>query len=314
MDPIDSREEKTRRMDRRRFMATSAGLAALLPAASRLFGSAESRPSSLVMVRNGSPGDMVRRAVAELGGIGRFVKSGDIVVVKPNMAWDRVPEQAATTNPEVVGAVVRLCIEAGAKRVKVFYFTLNAPRQCYRRTGIQQAAETAGAEVSFINDRRFKSVSIPDGDLIKRWEIYEDALEADRFINVPAAKHHSVPEAGVSLGMKNLMGVIGGQRGQFHRGFAKKIIDLSTRIKPDLVVLDAYRLLTRNGPSGGNLADVALKKTLIAGTDPVAVDSLGATLFNLDPKRLAFLIEAKARGLGENDLARVALKTIEAGA
>jgi len=242
--------------------------------------------------------------------MGKFVRPGDIVVVKPNISWDRVPEQGATTNPAAVAEVVRMAFEAGAKKVRVFDFTLNEPRRCYKRTGIEQAAREAGAEVSFISERKFKSAAFPDGERIRSWEIYEDVLEADRLINVPAAKHHSVPEAGVSLGMKNLMGVIGGNRGQFHRDFAPKIADLSGRIRPDLVILDAYRVLTRNGPSGGNLADVSVRKTVVAGTDPVAVDAWGATLFNLKPERLPFLIEAKRRGLGENDLSRVAVRNV----
>jgi uncharacterized protein (DUF362 family) len=298
-------------MDRREFLNRSARFAALAAVVGNdrsLFP--ETGPPQLMVVKNGAPDEMVRKALSELGGMGRFVKNGDVVVVKPNMSWDRVPEQGATTNPEVVKEVVKLCLEAGAKKVKVFDWTLNEPRRCYKRTGIQKAAEEAGADVQFIMDRKFKSTSFPIGEAIKSWEIYEDVLDADRLINVPAAKHHSVPEAGVSLGMKNLMGVIGGNRGQFHRNFAKKIIDLSTRIKPDLVILDAYRVLLRNGPSGGNLADVAVMKTLIAGADPVAVDSYGATLFNLQPEKIPFLIEAKQRGLGENNLKKVTTRIV----
>jgi uncharacterized protein (DUF362 family) len=235
-------------------------------------------------------------------------------VVKPNIAWDRVPEQGATTNPDIVGEVVRMALEAGAKKVRVFDFTLNEPRRCYKRTGIEQAARQAGAEVTFVSERKFKSTAFPEGERIKSWEIYEDVLEADRLINVPAAKHHSVPDAGVSLGMKNLMGIIGGNRGQFHRDFAPKITDLNARIRPDLVILDAFRVLTRNGPSGGNLSDVSLRKTVIAGTDPVAVDAYGATLFNLKPDRIPFLVEARRRGLGENDLRRVSVRTVTLGA
>jgi uncharacterized protein (DUF362 family) len=298
-------------MNRREFVGQTVRFAALVaaqPGATKVFP--ENAPPQLIVAKNGSPEEMVRRAVAELGGMGRFVRRGDVVVVKPNIAWDRTPEQGATTNPDVVKEVVKLCLEAGAKKVKVFDYTLNEPRRCYKRTGIQQAAEEAGAEVQFISDRKFKSVSLPDGELIKNWEIYQDVLEADRLINVPTAKHHSVPEAQVSLGIKNLMGVIGGNRGQFHRNFAKKIVDLSTRIRPDLVILDAFRMLARNGPSGGNLADVVLKKTLIAGTDPVAVDSYGSTLFNLQPGKIPFLVEANQRGLGENDLKKIQIKVL----
>ncbi len=298
-------------MDRREFISRSAqgaAFAALWMRTTPLFS--ETPDPALVVAKDGSPGEMVRKAIAGLGGMKRFVTSGDVVVVKPNMSWDRVPEQGATTNPEVVGEVIRLCLEAGAKKVKVFDHTLNEPRRCYKRTGIQQAAEQAGAVVSFVLDRDFKTTNLPDGELIRSWEIHKDVLEADRLINVPAAKHHSVPEAGVSLGMKNLMGLIGGNRGQFHRNFAKKIVDLGTRLKPDLVILDAYRVLVRNGPSGGNLSDIVAKKMLIAGTDPVAVDSYGATLFNLQPERIPFLVEAKQRGLGENDLKKIRTRVL----
>jgi uncharacterized protein (DUF362 family) len=298
-------------MDRRKFIAQSAQIAALAAALPKgtLF-SADSVFPDLVVAKDGTPGGMVRRAVAELGGMARFVKRGDVVVVKPNMSWDRVPEQGATTHPDVVREVVTLCLEAEAKKVKVFDFTLNEPRRCYKRSGIQKAAEEAGAEVQFVQERKFKTTAFPLGEVIRSWEVYEDVLDADRLINVPAAKHHNVPEAGISLGIKNLMGIIGGNRGQYHRNFSRKIVDLSARIKPDLVILDAYRVLLRNGPSGGNLADVAVRKHLIAGIDPVAVDSYGATLFNLQPEKIPFLIEAKQRGLGENDLKKVNVKVI----
>jgi len=298
-------------MDRREFIGRSAQLAALAAVIQKqsVFGSEPASPD-LAVAKDGTPGGMVRRAVAELGGMGRFVKRGDVVVVKPNMSWDRLPEQGATTHPDVVREVVTLCFEAGARKVKVFDFTLNEARRCYKRTGIQKAAEEAGAEVQFVQDRKFKAVAFPMGEAIKSWEIYQDVLDADRLINVPAAKHHNVPEAGISLGIKNLMGLIGGNRGQFHRNFARKIVDLSTRVKPDLVVLDAYRMLIRNGPSGGNLSDVVLKKHVIAGTDPVAVDGYGASLFNLQPEKIPYLAEAKMRGLGENDLKKVVIKVI----
>ena len=302
-------------INRREFLAKTACLTTLisiLPKNTSLFS--QDKISLVTVVKEGTPAERVRKAVQELGGMGRFVKNGEVVVVKPNISWDRVPEQGATTNPEVVREVVKLCIEAGAKKVKVFDFTLNEPRRCYKRSGIQQAAEEAGAEVQFISERKFKSIAFKDADLIKNWEVYEDVLNADRLINIPAAKHHSVPEAGVSLGMKNLMGLIGGNRGQFHRNFAKKIIDLSATIKPDLVILDANRILLRNGPSGGNLSDVRLEKTVAAGTDPVAVDSFGASLFGLQPEKVPFLIEAKQRGLGENDLKKINMKIFKLSA
>jgi uncharacterized protein (DUF362 family) len=302
-------------MERREFLERSAVWAAVGSLLLRRSAPAVSAPApEIAVARDGEAAALARRAVDELGGMRKFVKPGDVVVVKPNIAWDRVPEQGATTNPDIVGEVVRMALEAGAKKVRVFDFTLNEPRRCYKRTGIEQAARQAGAEVTFVSERKFKSTAFPEGERIKSWEIYEDVLEADRLINVPAAKHHSVPDAGVSLGMKNLMGIIGGNRGQFHRDFAPKITDLNARIRPDLVILDAFRVLTRNGPSGGNLSDVSLRKTVIAGTDPVAVDAYGATLFNLKPDRIPFLVEARRRGLGENDLRRVSVRTVTLGA
>jgi uncharacterized protein (DUF362 family) len=297
-------------MERRDFLRASA---AAIASASVFFdrekASSQNPRADLAVVTNGAPAEMTRRAVETLGGMSAFVKNGDVVVVKPNMSWDRVPEQGATTNPEVVAEVVSLCLNAGAKTVKVFDFTLNEPMRCYKRSGIQAAAKKAGADVQFVYDPKFKTVKFPQGDLIKSWSVYQDVLEADRIINIPCAKHHSV--SGMSLGMKNLMGWIGGNRGQFHRQFEVKIVDLSTQIKPDLIIIDAYRQLLRNGPSGGNLGDVVLKKTIVAGTDPVAVDSYGATLFNFNPRQVAFLVEAGKRGLGRLDLDRMLIRKID---
>ena len=296
-------------MKRRDFLKTGARAAAIcpfLPKTSFLFG--QSDVPDLAVIKEGEPGALVRKAVEELGGISRFVKRGDVVVLKPNISWDRVPAQAATTNPDVVAEVVRLCIEAGAKKVKVFDRTLNEPKRCYKRSGIEEAAKQAGADVQHIYERKFKNVKFPDGELVKSWELYEDVLEADKIINIPIAKHHAI--GGMSLGMKNYMGFLGGNRGKFHRQFEVKIVDLNTKVKADLVILDAYRMLLRNGPSGGNLADVEMRKTVVAGIDPVAVDSYGATMFKMDPARVAFLQEAYKRGLGEFNLKNLKIKTI----
>lgn len=296
-------------MKRREFLKTGARAAAIcpfLPKTSYLLG--QSDVPDLAVIKDGEPGALVRKAVQELGGISRFVNKGDVVVLKPNISWDRVPAQAATTNPDVVAEVVRLCLEAGAKKVKVFDRTLNEPKRCYKRSGIEEAAKQAGADVQHIYERKFKNVRFPDGELIKSWELYEDVLEADKIINIPIAKHHAI--GGMSLGMKNYMGFLGGNRGKFHRQFEVKIVDLNTKVKADLVILDAYRMLLRNGPSGGNLADVELKKTVVAGIDPVAIDSYGATMFKLDPTRIAFLQEAQKRGLGEFNLKNLKIKTI----
>ncbi len=297
-------------MRRREFIGAAAGAAAAsLLGQSILLGSNKSPDSDLVVVSEGEPEELVKAALNALGGMSKFISKGDVVVIKPNMSWDRVPAQAATTNPDVVVAVVRLCLEAGASKVKIFDNTLNEARRCYKRSGIEKAASDAGADVSYIYERKFKRVRFPDGVAVKDWEIYQDVLEADRIINLPIAKHHSI--SGVSLGMKNYMGWIGGNRGKFHRDFSTKITDLNTMIKADLTILDAYRMLVRNGPTGGSLDDVKTPKTVVAGTDPVAIDSYGATMFDLDPSRIEFLQEAEKRGLGTTKLKNLNINKIQ---
>lgn len=267
---------------------------------------------TLVVARNGSPAQLVRRAVENLGGMSRFVKKGQTVLIKPNIGWDRLPEQAANTNPEEVAEVVKMCKEAGAKRVRVLDRTCNQARRCYKRSGIETASKQAGAEVRHIVKSRFKTVKIPGGELVKSWPFYRDALDADVFINMPIAKDHSISR--VTLGFKNIMGIIGGDRGQIHKNFMTKIVDLNLAIKPALTIIDAYRVLLRNGPSGGNLADVAEKKIVIAGTDPVAVDSYAMGLFDIDPNEVEYLKIASRRGLGQMDLSKVKMKVIDLSA
>ena len=298
-----------RKMQRRDFIKKTVGAVVTFPFLPKILLSSDKlNYPDIVVTKNGTPRALVRKAIEELGGMSRFVKRGDIVVVKPNISWDRVPEQAATTNPEVVAEVVRLCFEAGAKKVKVFDRTLNEPKRCYRRSGIEKAAKKAGADVHYVYKRMFKTVSFPEGELIKSWPLYKEVLDADRIINIPVVKNHSI--AGVTLGMKNYMGFLGGNRGRFHRYFDVKITDLNTKIRADLILLDTYRILVRNGPTGGNLADVVLKKTVVAGVDPVAVDSFGATLLGINPTELPFLKEAHKRGLGEIDFKnKLSIKT-----
>lgn len=259
--------------------------------------------SEISIVKNNSPEQLVRKAIDQLGGMERFVKKGQTVFLKPNMSWDRLPEQAANTNPEAVAQVVKMCLQAGAKKVRIVDKTCNAARRCYKQSKIEDMASAAGAEVRYIVDSRFTSVDIPQGELLKRWSFYKDVLEFDVFINMPIAKHHGV--SGVTLGMKNIMGVIGERRGDIHKDFDIKIVDLNTVISPALTIIDAYRVLVRNGPSGGNLDDVEERKTVIAGTDRVAVDAYALTLFNQNPVNIKYLVHAYNRGLGEIDLSKI---------
>jgi uncharacterized protein (DUF362 family) len=262
----------------------------------------------LAVVNSGSPAELTRKAVDLIGGMKRFVSKGDVVVVKPNIGWDRKPEQAANTNPEVVAEVVKLCFEAGAKKVKLFDRPCNTASRCYNRSGIKKAATDAGAEVSFVVDSGFVKTKLPEGVELKSWWLYKPALDADVLINVPIAKHHGLTR--VTLGMKNLMGIMGGNRGQVHWNIDAKLADLTYYVKPDLTILDAVRVLVRNGPQGGNLNDVKRMDTIIAGENIATVDAYGASLFGIKPEELEFIKIGNELGLGEIDLDKIRMEKL----
>ena len=234
-------------------------------------------------------------AINGLGGMGRFISKGDVVWVKPNIGWNRRPEQAATTNPDVVATLVSLCWQAGAKRVIVSDNSCNSAVASFARSGIQLAAQKAGAECFVMDERRFRKTSL-NGKVMPAWELYGDVLGVNKFINVPIVKHHNLCKA--TLGMKNLMGVAGGERNRFHQDLNNTLVDLAGFVRPTLVVMDAVRVLTANGPTGGNLADVQRRDTVAAGTDQVAIDAFGATLLGLKPQDVGYIVEGNARKLG----------------
>ncbi|THB71742.1 MAG: DUF362 domain-containing protein [Desulfobulbaceae bacterium] len=252
---------------------------------------------------------LVRKGVELAGGIDQFVSSGDTVVVKPNIGWDRRVEQAANTHPLVVKTLVELALDGGAKRVQVFDYTCNDARRCYHNSGIKDALAGLGRKVQleYIDERKFIPVEISKGTSLKRWKIYQDVLEADRYINVPVAKHHGLSR--LTLGMKNVMGVIGGNRGRLHHDLGQKLADLATVVKPDLTVIDATRMLMNNGPQGGRLADVKQTDQLVLSADQVAADAYGTTLFGLPSDSLDSTVAAHKMGLGEMNLS--AMQIIE---
>ena len=264
---------------------------------------ADPRFPEMTIIRGGDPRALVRSALRQLGGMERFIARGDVVVIKPNIAWDRTPEQAANTHPEVVAEVVRCCREAGAGDVIVTDVTINEPRRSFERSGIAAAARAAGAHVILPEERRFREVELRGG-VLGSWPVLDPFLAADKVINIPVAKHHSL--TGVTLGMKNWYGILGGPRRLLHQRIHESLVDLADFMRPTLTIIDACRVLLRNGPGGGNLADVVAAKTLIAGTDPVAVDACAAkTWWDLDAARLPYLQMAAARGLGSWDLKKV---------
>jgi uncharacterized protein (DUF362 family) len=265
----------------------------------------------MTVTQNGEPRALVQRALEDLGGIRRFVSRQDVVVLKPNIAWDRTPEQAANTNPELVAEVVRQCWQAGAKRVVVTDVSCNEPRRCFQRSGIQAAARAEGAEVILPDPELFKEVDM-GGVVLKNWPVFRPFLEADKIFNLPIAKQHGL--VGVTLGMKNWYGILGGERNRLHQQIHQSLVDLANFMLPTLTLMDCYRVLLRNGPTGGNLEDVALKKTLVAGTDPVAIDAYVAKAYwDLDPEHLPYLQMAAARGLGTVDFAALEVKVARLG-
>lgn len=264
----------------------------------------EKQPSVLVVAEKDSPAELVRKAIKALGGMSKFVKKGNKVLIKPNIAFARPPEGAANTNPEVVSELVKLCFEAGAKEVIVLDYTLDPARITYEMSGIAKAAEAQGARMVYVSPRDFVPIEIPKGKILSAYRVMvlKQVLDADVFINVPVAKTHG--SARLTLGMKNLMGIVQ-DRGSWHRSgdLHQCIADFVTAIKPDLTVIDAVRILASGGPKGPGR--VEQKETIIVSTDIVAADAYATTLFGLTPSDVPHIIKAAELGVGVADLKQV---------
>jgi uncharacterized protein (DUF362 family) len=253
---------------------------------------------------------LTEKAIEGLGGIARFVKKGDVVWVKPNIGWDRTPELAGNTNPEVVATIVKMCFDAGAKAVKIGDNPVHAAPKTYPASGIPAAVKSLGAEMVFLDKNRYKETAI-NGERVKTLLLYPDIIDCDLVINIPIVKHHVLSNA--TLCMKNYMGVMD-NRQPFHQDFATCLTDLTRFMKPRLCVLDAVRVLKEHGPSGGKMEDVVVKTTVAAGVDIVALDALGVELLGKDPaetKKAASIIKAAQEGgLGKADYRSLALREI----
>jgi uncharacterized protein (DUF362 family) len=304
-------------MDRRTFIeqvaAWSAGACLTTPLFDvRSILAAESGPrgKAMLAVAKGKEYEaLVGQVLQPLGGIIAFVRPGDRVVVKPNIGWDRTPEQGNNTHPDVVRGVVKLCLEAGAKQVVVLDHSVGEPRRCYARSGIQGAVESVGdsrARCIFPDKRRLVPVDIADGKSLKQVDFYQDVLatDCDCYINVPVAKHHE--HSKLTLGLKNTMGVID-KRGEIHKDLHQRIADLNLVVRSKLTVIDATRILLRNGPAGGKPEDVKVLDTVIASADVVAVDAYATTLFGMKPEEVGATVAAAKHGLGEIDLSKVSI-------
>ena len=270
------------------------------------------RHPDLAVARGGEPEAMVRRTLAALGGMERFVSPGDDVIVKPNICVAyHTYEYAATTNPWVVGELVRLALEAGAKRVRVMDNPFGgSAEQAYVKSGIQEQVVRAGGQMETMARFKYVDVNLPEAQDLRRCKIYDAVLKADVLIDVPIAKDHGL--ARLTLGMKNLMGVIF-DRPAMHRNLGQRLADLSSRVRPTLTVVDAVRMLMRHGPTGGNLDDVKQMDTVIASPDIVAADSYAATLFDMQPDELAYVRAGAAMGLGRSDLQALKIEEVNVG-
>lgn len=254
----------------------------------------------LVVIKGDDPYKNTIKAIESIGGINKFVKKGDKVVIKPNIGWDRTAEQAANTNPQVIAALIDLCKSMNPKQILVFDNPCNNARKCYANSGIEEVVESHGADLIFLDEWNTLKTRFSYKNSMEDWPVYREAIECDIFINVPVLKHHG--STTLTLSMKNLMGVCAGNRGLMHMNLGKKIAEITDFIKPELNIVDAYRVLTKNGPSGGNLKDVELRKTIIAGTDPVLVDSYAAQFVSMNPMSIPFIKEAVKLKLGSADL------------
>jgi uncharacterized protein (DUF362 family) len=309
---------ETSRTNRREFLeqvaAWSAGLAATVPVL-RIAGAAQPAVAAakpVVAVAKGKDyAALVHKVLEPLGGMTAFVKKDDRVFIKPNMSWDRTPDQAANTHPDVVKTVVKLALDAGAKQVRVVDRTCNDRRLAYKNSGVRDAVESLGdkrATCPFFDDRKVVPVKIERGKAISEWQLYRDAIEADCYINLPIAKHHG--KIRLTLGLKNVMGIMGGNRGSIHRELAQSLADLNTVVQPKLTIIDATRILLRHGPQGGSLDDVEVRDTLIASADIVAADAYATTLFGLKPEELESTVAASAMGMGEMDLEKINVTSV----
>lgn len=261
----------------------------------------------IALAKNADPIAALNYALDAVGGIRRFIHPGERVTIKPNIGWDRTPAQAATTNPLLVGEMVRLCLAAGAAEVVVSDVTCNDPRRCFIRSGIRQEAEKAGGRVILPKEEDFVQMKL-NGELLTIWPVLKHFVFTDRLINMPIVKQHSLTAC--TIGMKNFYGILGGRRNQLHQQIDQSIVDLASFCRPTLTVVDATRVLMRGGPQGGSLDDVALEDSVICATDQVAADSRAAEFLGLGADGVAHIALAEKSRLGKIDYRSIGYKEI----
>jgi len=255
---------------------------------------------TMSIVQGSDRAKTVDKAIESLGGIERFVKPGDTVAIKPNVAFATPAMLGATAHPQLVAEMVRLCYKGGATKVIVTDNPINDPTSCFTLSGVGKAASQAGAEVVLPKTHLFKYTTLTDGRLIRNWPIfYGPFYKADKLIGISPIKHHH--RAGASMSMKNWYGLLGGRRNVFHQDINTIIAELAMMVKPTLVILDGTEVMMTNGPTGGSVSDLKRANTLIASTDCVAADSYGCGLLNLNISDLPYLAKAEKAKAGTNN-------------
>lgn len=269
----------------------------------------DSKLYDLVAIKGGEPDSMFDEAIKSFGGMKKFVKPNQSVVIKPNIGWDTLPERAANTNPKLVSQIVKHCLDAGAKDVYVFDHTCDNWTSCYTNSGIEKAAKDAGAKVVTGNSERYyQKVTVPNGKRLQETTVHELILDTDVFINVPVLKHHD--GAGLTISMKNLMGVVWDRRFWHRNDLHQCIADFPTFKRPDLNIVDAYYVMKKNGPRGVSEADILTLKSQIISTDIVAADAAAAKLFGIEPKEIEYIKIADAMKIGKMDLSKLNINRI----
>lgn len=261
--------------------------------------------SLVVKVHGDSPYKITKRAIKELGGMQKIISKQDIVMIKPNIAWNRTIEQAANTNPIVLKAIIEEVFNAGAKKIIIMDNTCHKSEETYIKSGIEEIAKKMGVEVRYADNNRLIAYDFK-GERVKRWPVFKDFLEVDKFINVPVLKHHGSAE--LTIGMKNLFGIVGGRRGKLHRDLGMSIADIAHGFKTHLTIVDSFRILKRNGPVGGRISDVELKKTVIASTNIMETDVVAADVFGKKPEEIPFIKFAYEKKMGNIDISKINLK------
>ena len=253
----------------------------------------------------------IRAALGALGGMGRFIQHGDVVMIKPNVAFDRSPALAATTHPDALRAVAKLCFEAGAAKVVIADNPINSPTGCFLKSGLTAVAAELNLELLYPELASFSPLQM-NGEILQHWTFFNAPFKhATKVIGLAPCKDHNLCHS--SMTMKNWYGLLGGRRNQFHQHIHSIVSDFALMMKPTLVILDGMNVLMRNGPTGGRLSDVKPMNTIVAGTDMVAVDSYGyANLLERDIAELTYIHKAHDRGLGNKNWKDAFYKEVQA--